>query len=97
MPQLFSTISDFARATGNDRNSIVIDYDDFQNVPLPDESRPHEVLSLEGLDFRLMRRSRAVDAGDVLPNINDHYSGNAPDLGALESGQRPPVYGPRPR
>jgi hypothetical protein len=95
--QLFSSLSEFARATGNDRNSIVIDYDDFVNVPLVDESRPHEVLPLDGLDFRLVRRSRAVDAGEVLPNVNDDFAGDAPDLGALESGRPSPVYGPRPR
>lgn len=38
----------------------------------------------------------AVDAGVVLPNINDGYIGNAPDLGAYERGQPLPHYGPRP-
>lgn len=39
-----------------------------------------------------------VDAGEVLPNINDGYQGNAPDLGALEKGCTlgAPSYGPRP-
>jgi hypothetical protein len=96
-PREFTTISSYARATGNDRNSIVVNFDDFRSVPLPDESRPDEVVSQEGLDFRLAQRSRAVDAGDVLPNVNDDYAGNAPDLGALESGQALPVYGPRTR
>lgn len=31
----------------------------------------------------------------VNPNVTDGYSGNAPDLGALESGQPMPHYGPR--
>jgi hypothetical protein len=31
----------------------------------------------------------------VLPNVNDGFSGKAPDLGALELGQQLPVYGPR--
>jgi hypothetical protein len=31
----------------------------------------------------------------VLPNINDGYSGKAPDLGALEIGSPEVVYGPR--
>jgi hypothetical protein len=38
----------------------------------------------------------AVDAGVILPNINDSFSGSAPDLGAYERGQPLPVYGPRP-
>jgi hypothetical protein len=31
----------------------------------------------------------------VIPKVSDGYSGNAPDLGALESGQPMPHYGPR--
>ena len=37
----------------------------------------------------------AIDAGGILPNINDGYAGVAPDLGAYESGQSPPQFGPR--
>jgi Right handed beta helix region len=38
----------------------------------------------------------AVDAGVILPNINDGFVGTAPDLGAYERGQPLPTYGPRP-
>ena len=38
----------------------------------------------------------AVDAGVILPNINDGFVGTAPDLGAFELGQPAPSYGPRP-
>jgi hypothetical protein len=37
-----------------------------------------------------------VDAGTVLPNVSDGYTGQAPDLGAYEVGQELPTYGPRP-
>jgi len=37
-----------------------------------------------------------VDAGAVLPNINDGFVGATPDLGAFELGQPLPTYGPRP-
>jgi hypothetical protein len=47
-------------------------------------------------DFRLKPDSAAVDAGCILPNINDGFTGKAPDLGALEVGQPVPIYGPRP-
>jgi hypothetical protein len=47
------------------------------------------------LNFRLKPASKAVDAGEKLPTINDGFSGSAPDLGALEAGQPPPHYGPR--
>jgi hypothetical protein len=47
-------------------------------------------------DLRLKPDSPAIDAGVVLPNLNDGYTGKAPDLGAYEYGQDPPHYGPRP-
>jgi hypothetical protein len=47
-------------------------------------------------DVTLAATSNAVDRGLVLPNINDAYTGLAPDLGAVESGCPTPIYGPRP-
>jgi hypothetical protein len=38
----------------------------------------------------------AIDAGAILPNVNDGFLGAAPDLGAYEYGQPLPHYGPRP-
>ncbi|MEM7221779.1 MAG: right-handed parallel beta-helix repeat-containing protein [Pseudomonadota bacterium] len=46
-------------------------------------------------DPRLSAGSRAVDRGVVLPNINDGFSGVAPDLGCCELGQPQPHFGPR--
>ena len=42
-----------------------------------------------------MKGCAAIDAGAALPNINDSFSGKAPDLGAYESGRPLPHYGPR--
>jgi hypothetical protein len=50
----------------------------------------------EKIDLRLDPASRAVDAGVVLPNFSDGFSGKAPDLGCCELGQPLPHYGPRP-
>lgn len=47
-------------------------------------------------DVTLASGSKALDRGLVLPNINDGFTGTAPDLGALEAGCPEPVYGPRP-
>jgi len=47
-------------------------------------------------DLRLKEGCKAIDAGAVLPNINDGHKGKAPDLGAYEFGQALPHYGPRP-
>ncbi len=48
-------------------------------------------------DLRPAGDGGAVDAGAVLPNINDGHRGAAPDLGAYEAGSQLPHYGPRPR
>jgi len=37
----------------------------------------------------------AIDAGAILPNVNDAFAGKAPDLGAYEYGKPLPHYGPR--
>ena len=44
----------------------------------------------------LRPKSKAVDAGERIPNINDNAAGSAPDLGAYEGDQPRPTYGPRP-
>jgi hypothetical protein len=56
---------------------------------------PTQVYAGAGLDFGLAEGCAAVDAGEVLPGINDGFAGNAPDLGAYEVGAAAPQYGPR--
>jgi hypothetical protein len=36
-----------------------------------------------------------IDKAELLPNINDQFTGTAPDMGALERGLPVPTYGPR--
>ena len=91
----FRTLKDYAAATGQDRHSVTVDYKVFVNVVRPDRSDPQRLYNPEDMDFRLRARSPAIDAGMVLPTINDGYSGKAPDLGAYELGQPVPDYGPR--
>ena len=50
---------------------------------------------LKDSDFRLRAGSKAIDAGMILPNVNDGYRGRLPDLGAYEFGEAIPHYGPR--
>ena len=83
-------------ATGQDRHSVLIDYDAFVNAATPDYSDPTHVVPPETVDLQLKARSKAIDAGMVLPNVTDGYDGKAPDLGAYEYGQPMPHYGPRP-
>ncbi len=91
----WNTLEEFSRATGLEKHGVLVDFDSFRNVPMPDHSRPETVYFAKQLDFRLTEGSPAIDAGCILPNVNDGYAGNAPDLGALEIGAEDVVYGPR--
>jgi hypothetical protein len=95
----FATLDAYRQATGQDRNSILVDYTVFENVPrldARDMSRIQDIYDADDLDFRLVRGSAAIDRGVLLPNVNDDITGRAPDLGALEAGVPVPHYGPRP-
>ena len=46
-------------------------------------------------DLRPKATGGAANVGVVIPNVNDGYSGTAPDAGAYEAGAALPVYGPR--
>lgn len=91
----FGTLKEYSSATGQDRHSIMLDYDTFLNVPRPDNSDPQRLYDPENMDFRLRSGSPAIDAGVILFTINDDYTGKAPDLGAFETGRPIPHYGPR--
>ena len=96
----FATLAEYAQATGQDRHSVLVDYDIFVNVPkldAKDLATVQRLYKAENLDFALEPGSAAVDRGVALPNVTDGFSGAAPDLGALEIGKPAPVYGPRPR
>jgi len=94
----FPSLEEYVKATGQDRDSIVLDYDVFVNVkPLDrDPKTVQRLYDFKDFDFRLKPGSAAIDRGIALPNINDGFTGKAPDLGAFELGQPLPVYGPRP-
>jgi hypothetical protein len=95
----FRTLREFARATGQDRHSVLLDYDVFAKVPMLDAQDTATVQKLydaRDVDFRLRPGSAAVDRGTPLASVTDGFLGRAPDLGALELGAPVPDYGPRP-
>jgi hypothetical protein len=92
----FKTLAEYQRATGQDRNSRLVDYSVFVNAGPPDLANPTKLVAPEEIDLRLRARSRAVDARTVLPGLTDGFTGRAPDLGAYEQGAELPHYGPRP-
>jgi hypothetical protein len=94
----FKTLAEYSAETGQDKHSVLLDYDIFEHVPplnAKDLKTVQILADAKDLDFRLKPGSAAVDKGAVIPNVTDGYSGNAPDLGALETGQPMPHYGPR--
>lgn len=90
-----ATLAEFQARTGQETHGIELDYDIFQHVPMPDPALRGHVYAREGYDFRLRAGAKAIDAGCRLPNINDGFSGKAPDLGAMEYGDAVPQYGVR--
>ena len=96
----FATLDAYAQATRQDQHSVAVDYDVFLKVSkldAKDLATVQRLYKAEDFDFRIKPGSAAVDRGVNLPNVTDGFTGQAPDLGALEVGQPVPVYGPRPR
>jgi len=91
----FGTLKEYSAATGQDRHSVLVDYSDFVRVSAPDPKDPRRFYRPDEFDFSLRAGSKAIDAGVVLPNVNDGFTGKAPDLGAYERGKAMPWYGPR--
>jgi hypothetical protein len=90
---LYSSLAGFAAASGLDANGRRIDRAACfatLNVPGP------APVPVPPQHMTLTPGCNAVDAGAMLPNVNDGFAGSAPDLGAYELGQPLPAYGPRP-
>jgi len=95
----FKTLEEYSAATHQDQHSVPVDYDVFVKVTALDARDLRTVQKLytaDDLDFSLRPGSAAIDRGVVLANVTDGFTGQAPDLGALERGTAPPHYGPRP-
>jgi len=74
-------------------HGLQVDMDTFNGVEFPSPPIPERAPP----DLRPQERSAVVDAAQRLPNINDVFLGQGPDVGAYEAGQPLPIYGPRPR
>lgn len=70
----------------------MVDHDVFPQASPPKRS---VTSTPDRWDLRLRPTSVAVDRGCVLPNVNDAYTGTAPDLGCHELESGLPHYGPR--
>jgi regulation of enolase protein 1 (concanavalin A-like superfamily) len=90
---IYYDLPSFARASGLEAHGIRVDRDgclsQFQ-VPGPTPTEiPPQVMTLSA-------SCNAIDAGAILPNLSEPFTGAAPDLGAYEYGLPAPTFGPRP-
>jgi hypothetical protein len=95
----YKTLEEYQKATGQDAHSLLVNYEAFMNVPRLDGHDSHTVQKLydaKDIDFRLRPGATPIDRGIPVPNVTDGFAGRAPDLGAIEFGEQPPHYGPRP-
>ncbi len=87
----FPDLESFARAVGIERHGIRVKKEKiFVRWDIPEEPA-----AVSAQHLTLKAGCNAIDTGDVLPNINDDFTGKAPDLGAYEFGAPLPQYGPR--
>lgn len=86
-----STLADL-RAKTTQKNAVQVGLGAFAaSIAFPSAA----MTSFTPPDLRLKSGGGATDVGQVLPGINDGYSGTKPDAGAYEFGAALPVYGPR--
>ncbi|QNF34667.1 hypothetical protein HUW51_18755 [Adhaeribacter swui] len=93
--QSFPDLSSLTKSSGLEKHGVELDYTIFKNLPAPDATKPHAIYHATDFSFQLKAKSKAIDAGEILPNVNNNFKGKAPDLGALEAGQPETIYGPR--
>jgi hypothetical protein len=99
------TLAELARETGHERHSLELDsYDVFRDVPPAwyvwgyrsvEDKAELDWTENEALDFTPSEGSPLIDAGTVIPGINEDYAGQAPDIGAVEHGKPASHFGPR--
>ncbi len=91
----FATLAEFRVGTGQESHGIEVDFDIFEKMSPPDPTKRYAVYHAMDLNFQLKPGSKAVDAGVVIPTVNEGFAGKAPDLGAIEVGRPALQYGPR--
>ena len=90
----YRTMQDATEDVGLMPHAVLLDWDVFTNAKQPPGD--DKFADPKAMDITLRPDSKAVDAGVVMPGINDGFTGKAPDLGCYEVGKPLPHYGPRP-
>jgi hypothetical protein len=87
----FSSLEELRKLT-TEKHAVRVEMNVFRAVEFPYPPVPER----KAPDLRPKAGSAVVEAGVRIPNVNDDFLGVAPVLGAYESGQLLPHYGPRP-
>ena len=82
----YKTFDEYREGSKQDRHSVLLDYDVFANVRIPDKSDPQRLYKPEDFDFRLKAGSAAIDAGMVLPTITRWLHGTCAGSGCVRTG-----------
>jgi len=97
----YPTLAAFYTNRGHEAAGVEVGLPDFVSAVLPHHPEwnyssgygaPYAVTDI---DLRLSTASAAIDRGVPLANVNDGFSGSAPDLGCYERGRAVPGFGPR--
>lgn len=88
----YSSLADVQARSPFETNGRVLTAPVFTSVPA---AGPDYTTFANPAVVTLRSDSNAIDAGTVLPNINDGFAGSGPDLGAWEFGRSTPSYGAR--
>ena len=86
------SLKELREKTGHEEHGVQVDYDVFTKASVPEAGRTCQT---DDFDLRLRPDGVAVDAGQIVANVNDGFAGEAPDLGCHEVGHATPHYGPR--
>lgn len=98
---VFKNLNELRKKTGLEKHGMYTDAKDFVRIPSVEYSEffkkygVHPLVHPHRDDFKLVGNSGLIDKGVLLPNINDHFKGAAPDIGAFEYGESDFIYGPR--
>jgi len=94
--QKASSLEEFQELTGFEMHSILADLSVFTKADEEAVFAKGKQFVLPGsVDLSPAEGSPVIDAGAVIPGINDDFKGKAPDIGALEFVKAMPVFGPR--
>jgi hypothetical protein len=95
----FASLEEMAATAGFEKCGLELTgYDIFAKAAEPNHAGSGNMSALvhpRDYDLRPAAGSPIIDAGAAIPDVNDGFTGTAPDIGAEEAGRPATVYGPR--